>query len=184
MKIIQKFNEDDKKKLEFMISFQYCTPYEAFGNRRLARKLICILTPVLYILSIYMYFVERYLIFILELLVAILATVWIIWYQFVGKNFEKKVHEIIYSALSGEAEVTVDESGIIYGNIVHKYDDIRNVIFYDNYCFVFLNNTRFFIMKINEEEKEYIEGILTEYDDIIQEFKTEPFNILKYFKRK
>lgn len=184
MKIIQKFNEDDKKKLEFMISLQYCAPYEAFGNRRLARKLICILTPVLYILSIYMYFVERYLIFTLELLVAILATFWIIWYQFVGKNFEKKVHEIIYNVLNGEAEVTIDDSRIIYGDIVHKYNNIRNVIFYDNYCFVFLNNTRFFIIKINEEVKEYMEGIFAKHDNIIQEFKTKPFNILKYFKRK
>lgn len=31
MKIIQDFNEDDKKKLEHMLSLQYCMPYVPLG---------------------------------------------------------------------------------------------------------------------------------------------------------
>ncbi len=40
MKIIQDFNEDDKKKLEHMLSLQYCMPYVPLGNRKLAHKVL------------------------------------------------------------------------------------------------------------------------------------------------
>ena len=59
MKIIQKFSEDDKKELEHLLSLQYCMPYVPLGNRKLAHKVIYILTPVLYEtkpFNLYLYF--------------------------------------------------------------------------------------------------------------------------------
>ena len=48
----QNITDDDKKKLENMLSLQYAMPYEAFHNRKLAYKLVYIMTPILFLSSI------------------------------------------------------------------------------------------------------------------------------------
>lgn len=182
MKIIQKFSEDDKKKLEHMISLEFCLPYVPLGNRRLAHKVIYILTPVLYILSVRLLVFRQYIMFVVELMGGIWSTVWIIWYQRVGKKFERKVHKIVYEDLGGEREVFIDESGIIFNNNFIEYASITNVIFYDEFMFAIWDDIKFLVIKINPVEKEYIQTILGEHDHIMQEFKEKPFNLYLYLK--
>ena len=177
MKIIQRFNEDDKKKLEHMISLQFYMPYVPLGNRKLAHKVIYILTPVLYYSAVDMYLDGVYIVSLLALVVGILSTVWIIWYQRVGKKFEERVHKVVYEDIGRLTEAFVDESGIIFNNKSIGYDDISNVIFYDEFMFAV-----FLVIKINTEEKEYIQTILDKQEHIVQELQTKPFNLFLYFK--
>ncbi len=182
MKIIQRFNEDDKKKLEHMISLQFYMPYVPLGNRKLAHKVIYILTPVLYYSAVDMYLDGVYIVSLLALVVGILSTVWIIWYQRVGKKFEERVHKVVYEDIGEQTEAFVDESGIIFNNKSIGYDDISNVIFYDEFMFAVWCDIKFLVIKINTEEKEYIQTILDKQDHIVQELQTKPFNLFLYFK--
>lgn len=182
MKISQRFSEDDKKKLEHMISLQFYMPYVPLGNRKLAHKVIYILTPILYILSICLFVLRQYVMFAAELTGGILSTVWIIWYQRVGKKFEERVHKVVYEDIGGQTEAFVDETGIIFNNKSIGYDDISNVIFYDEFMFAVWCDIKFLVIKINTEEKEYIQTILDKQDHIVQELQTKPFNLFLYFK--
>ena len=184
MKIIQKFSEDDKKELEHLLSLQYCMPYVPLGNRKLAHKVIYILTPVLYILSVFLFVVQQYAMFTVELTGGILSTVWIIWYHRVGKKFEEKVHKMVYEDFGRQTEAFVDESGIIFNNKSIGYDDISNVIFYDEFMFAIVTGNRFLVIKVNQAEKEYIQTILDKNKHIRQELQTKPFNLYLYFKGK
>lgn len=182
MKISQRFSEDDKKKLEHMISLQFYMPYVPLGNRKLAHKVIYILTPILYVLSICLFVLRQYVMFAAELTGGILSTVWIIWYQRVGKKFEERVHKVVYEDIGEQTEAFVDESGIIFNNKSIGYDDISNVIFYDEFMFAVWCDIKFLVIKINTEEKEYIQTILDKQDHIVQELQTKPFNLFLYFK--
>ena len=184
MKIIQKFSEDDKKELEHLLSLQYCMPYVPLGNRKLAHKVIYILTPVLYILSVFLFVVQQYAMFTVELTGGILSTVWIIWYHRVGKKFEEKVHKMVYEDFGRQTEAFVDESGIIFNDKSIDYADISNVIFYDKFMFAIVTGNRFLVIKVNQAEKEYIQTILDKQDHIVQELQTKPFNLYLYFKVK
>ncbi|MFR5644291.1 MAG: hypothetical protein ACLTK7_14080 [Clostridium paraputrificum] len=78
MRIKQIITDEDKKNLEYMLKFKYRMPYVPFGNEELSRKLIHILTPILYPLSGLVYYIGNYIAFSFVLLVAILSTRWII----------------------------------------------------------------------------------------------------------
>lgn len=182
MKIKQFFNDEDKKNLEYMLKFKYRMPYEAFGNQERSRKLLHILTPILYILSGLVYFIGNYVIFSFVLLVAILSTIWIIWFHSKGKKYEQKVDDIVYNNLSKVFEVTIDEEKIVY-NDEFKYADIKEVVFYKNFVFIFIKTEGFFILKLNNEEVNYLKTILDKHSEISQEIKNEPFNILEYIKK-
>lgn len=184
MKIIQKFSEDDKKELEHLLSLQYCMPYVPLGNRKLAHKVIYILTPVLYILSVFLFVVQQYAMFTVELTGGILSTVWIIWYHRVGKKFEEKVHKMVYEDFGRQTEAFVDESGIIFNDKSIDYAEISNVIFYDKFMFAIVTGNRFLVIKVNQAEKEYIQTILDKNKHIRQELQTKPFNLYLYFKGK
>ena len=131
-----------------------------------------------YILSVRLFELRQYVMFAVELTVGVLVTVWIIWYQRVGKKFEERVHKVVYEDIGGLTEAFVDESGIIFNNKSIGYDDISNVIFYDKFMFAI----KFLVIKINTEEKEYIQTILDKQEHIVQELQTKPFNLFLYFK--
>lgn len=135
-----------------------------------------------YILSVRLFELRQYVMFAVELTVGVLVTVWIIWYQRVGKKFEERVHKVVYEDIGGLTEAFVDESGIIFNNKSIGYDDISNVIFYDEFMFAIWCDTKFLVIKINTEEKEYIQTILDKQEHIVQELQTKPFNLFLYFK--
>ncbi|MCR2021941.1 hypothetical protein NSB04_19840 [Blautia pseudococcoides] len=74
----QNITDDDKKKLENMLSLQYAMPYEAFHNRKLAYKLVYIMTPILFLSSIGCFYLKSYVMFGIGIVVAIISTIWII----------------------------------------------------------------------------------------------------------
>ena len=183
MKINQIFNDEDKKSLEYMLKFKYRMPYVPFGNEELSRKLIHILTPILYPLSGLVYYIGNYIAFSFVLLVAILSTRWIIWFHSKGKKYEQKVDDIIYT-LSKISEVTIDEEKILYDDEVEvKYSDIKKVVFYKSFVFIFVKIKGYFILKLNNEEGNYLKTILDQHSEISQEIKNEPFNILEYIEK-
>ena len=137
-----------------------------------------------YILSVRLFELRQYVMFAVELTVGVLVTVWIIWYQRVGKKFEERVHKVVYEDIGGLTEAFVDESGIIFNNKSIGYDDISNVIFYDEFMFAVWCDIKFLVIKINTEEKEYIQTILDKNKHIRQELQTKPFNLYLYFKGK
>ena len=137
-----------------------------------------------YILSVRLFELRQYVMFAVELTVGVLVTVWIIWYQRVGKKFEERVHKVVYEDIGGLTEACVDESGIIFNNKSIGYDDISNVIFYDEFMFAVWCDIKFLVIKVNAAEKEYIQTILDKQDHIVQELQTKPFNLYLYFKVK
>ncbi|MDU6521609.1 hypothetical protein [Clostridium sp.] len=181
MKIKQIFNDEDKKALEYMLKFKYCLPYEAFGSQERSRKLLHVLTPILYMLSGLVYYIGNYIAFSFVLLVAMLSTMWIIWFHFTGKKYERKVDDVIYK-LSKISEVTIDEERIVYNDEV-KYSDITKVVFYKSFIFIFVKIKGYFILKLNNEEGSYLKTILDQHSEIRQEIKSEPFNILDYIEK-
>lgn len=182
MRIEQNFSDEDKKDLESMMKFRYRMLYEPPGGEEGSRKILNILTPILYALSIIMYFIENYFVFCFVLFVAIWATLWIIWFHKVGKKYEEKVDDIVYNHLSKNFEVIIDEEKIVYGG-EWKYSDIDTIVFYKNFAFFFIKKSGYFIFKLNNEEIKYLKNILDQHSEVIQEIKDKPFNILKYIKK-
>ena len=85
--------DEDRKALEYMLSLEYAMPYQLLKTKNNRRKIIYIMTPVLFLLSIGCYFVKSYPMFYVEMGISIIALIWIIWFQSKGKKFENNVHE-------------------------------------------------------------------------------------------
>ena len=73
--------------------------------------IIYIFTPVEFLLSINCYLSESYLMFGIGIGTCVACVAWIIWYQMIGKNFEKNVHEFVWGR-SGYETVDIDENAI------------------------------------------------------------------------
>lgn len=80
--------DEDRKALEYMLSLEYAMPYQLLKTKNNRRKIIYIMTPVLFLLSIGCYFVKSYPMFYVEMGISIIALIWIIWFQSKGKKFE------------------------------------------------------------------------------------------------
>ena len=50
--------DEDRKALEYMLSLEYAMPYQLLKTKNNRRKIIYIMTPVLFLLSIGCYFVN------------------------------------------------------------------------------------------------------------------------------
>ena len=50
--------DEDRKALEYMLSLEYAMPYQLLKTKNNRRKIIYIMTPVLFLLSIGCYFVR------------------------------------------------------------------------------------------------------------------------------
>ncbi len=80
--------DEDRKALEYMLSLEYAMPYQLLKTKNNRRKIIYIMTPVLFLLSIGCYFVKSYPMFYVEMGISIIALIWIIWFQSKGKNLK------------------------------------------------------------------------------------------------
>ena len=65
--------DEDRKALEYMLSLEYAMPYQLLKTKNNRRKIIYIMTPVLFLLSIGCYFVKSYPMFYLGLWISINA---------------------------------------------------------------------------------------------------------------
>ena len=77
--------DEDRKALEYMLSLEYAMPYQLLKTNN-RRKIIYIMTPVLFLLSIGCYFVKSYPMFYVGMGISIIALIWIIWFQYKEKN--------------------------------------------------------------------------------------------------
>lgn len=82
-------DNEDKKELEYMLSFDYAMPYGS-NSKSLRRKIIYILTPVLFLIAIGCYLIKSYFMFYVGIIVSLGSLIWILYYLIVGKKFEKK----------------------------------------------------------------------------------------------
>lgn len=80
--------DEDRKALEYMLSLEYAMPYQLLKTKNNRRKIIYIMTPVLFLLSIGCYFVKSYPMFYVEMGISIIALIWIIWFQSKEKNLK------------------------------------------------------------------------------------------------
>lgn len=183
MEIKQVFDDEDKRKLHHMLSFEYKVPYELPGSRNIRHKIIYIGSGMLYLLSILFILLKIYYILPLTLGVSILSTIWAIYYRKKGKNFENIIYTYIYQDLEKIKQIYFDENKIIYAKQEFKYSEIQYAIFYDDFCFI-ISNQRPFIMKLNLESAANLKEILANYNSIHIEEKDQPFNFYSYLTKK
>ena len=101
-------SDEDREELERMLSLGFIIPNQLFKTRQKSRMIIYIFTPVEFLLSINCYLSESYLMFGIGIGTCVACVAWIIWYQMIGKNFEKNVHEFVWGR-SGYETVDIDE---------------------------------------------------------------------------
>ena len=105
-------SDEDREELERMLSLGFIIPNQLFKTRQKSRMIIYIFTPVEFLLSINCYLSESYLMFGIGIGTCVACVAWIIWYQMIGKNFEKNVHEFVWGR-SGYETVDMESDELI-----------------------------------------------------------------------
>ena len=159
-------SDEDREELERMLSLGFIIPNQLFKTRQKSRMIIYIFTPVEFLLSINCYLSESYLMFGIGIGTCVACVAWIIWYQMIGKNFEKNVHEFVWGR-SGYETVDIDENAI-------KIDEDQ--------IYEFTNEKKIFIFKTTDMESDELIKII-KTTGILFEKKEKPFNIYKYCKK-
>lgn len=139
-----------------MLSLEYAMPYQLLKTKYNRRKIIYIMTPVLFLLSIGCYFVKSYPMFYVGMGISIIALIWIIWFQSKGIKLEdKKICEL---------------------------KEIDRVFLYKGFFFLITNEKKLLVLKTVGVETEELIKIIKEAD-ILFEKREEPFNIYEYCKK-
>ena len=125
-------SDEDREELERMLSLGFIIPNQLFKTRQKSRMIIYIFTPVEFLLSINCYLSESYLMFGIGIGTCVACVAWIIWYQMIGKNFEKNVHEFVWGR-SGYETVDIDENAIkIDEDQIYEFKNIDRMFLYKN----------------------------------------------------
>ena len=147
-------SDEDREELERMLSLGFIIPNQLFKTRQKSRMIIYIFTPVEFLLSINCYLSESYLMFGIGIGTCVACVAWIIWYQMIGKNFEKNVHEFVWGR-SGYETVDIDENAIkIDEDQIYEFKNIDRMFLYKNFFFFITNE------KILLEKSMYFKGNL------------------------
>ena len=142
-------SDEDREELERMLSLGFIIPNQLFKTRQKSRMIIYIFTPVEFLLSINCYLSESYLMFGIGIGTCVACVAWIIWYQMIGKNFEKDVHEFVWGR-SGYETVDIDENAIkIDEDQIYEFKNIDRMFLYKNFFFFITNEKKIFIFTIN-----------------------------------
>ena len=138
-------SDEDREELERMLSLGFIIPNQLFKTRQKSRMIIYIFTPVEFLLSINCYLSESYLMFGIGIGTCVACVAWIIWYQMIGKNFEKNVHEFVWGR-SGYETVDIDENAIkIDEDQIYEFKNIDRMFLYKNFFFFITNEKKIFI---------------------------------------
>ena len=176
------FGNNIRKALEYMLSLEYAMPYQLLKTKNNRRKIIYIMTPVLFLLSIGCYFVKSYPMFYVEMGISIIALIWIIWFQSKGKKFENNVHEFVWNK-SRYNKVEIDVQGIkLEDKKICELKEIDRVFLYKGFFFLITNEKKLLVLKTVGVETEELIKIIKEAD-ILFEKREEPFNIYEYCKK-
>lgn len=174
--------DEDRKALEYMLSLEYAMPYQLLKTKNNRRKIIYIMTPVLFLLSIGCYFVKSYPMFYVGMGISIIALIWIIWFQSKGKKFENNVHEFVWNK-SRYNKVEIDVQGIkLEDKKICELKEIDRVFLYKGFFFLITNEKKLLVLKTVGVETEELIKIIKEAD-ILFEKREEPFNIYEYCKK-
>ena len=157
--------DEDRKALEYMLSLEYAMPYQLLKTKNNRRKIIYIMTPVLFLLSIGCYFVKSYPMFYVGMGISIIALIWIIWFQSKGKKFENNVQGI-----------KLEDKKIC------ELKEIDRVFLHKGFFFLITNEKKLLVLKTVGVETEELIKIIKEAD-ILFEKREEPFNIYEYCKK-
>ena len=175
-------SDEDREELERMLSLGFIIPNQLFKTRQKSRMIIYIFTPVEFLLSINCYLSESYLMFGIGIGTCVACVAWIIWYQMIGKNFEKNVHEFVWGR-SGYETVDIDENAIkIDEDQIYEFKNIDRMFLYKNFFFFITNEKKIFIVKTTDMESDELIKII-KTTGILFEKKEKPFNIYKYCKK-
>ncbi len=147
--------------------------------------IIYIFTPVEFLLSINCYLSESYLMFGIGIGTCVACVAWIIWYQMIGKNFEKKnVHEFVWGR-SGYETVDIDENAIkIDEDQIYEFKNIDRMFIYKNFFFFITNEKRKYLyLKRQIWSRDELIKIIKTTGILFEKKKKKPFNIYKYCKK-
>ena len=173
--------DEDRKALEYMLSLEYAMPYQLLKTKNNRRKIIYIMTPVLFLASLGCYFVKNYPMFYVGIGISVIALVWIIWFQSKGKKFENDVHEFVWNkSRYDKVEISVD--GIKLEEKICELKEIDRVFWYKDFFFLITNEKKLLVLKTVNAETEELIKIIKEAD-ILFEKREEPFNIYEYCKK-
>ena len=176
------FGNNIRKALEYMLSLEYAMPYQLLKTKNNRRKIIYIMTPVLFLLSIGCYFVKSYPMFYVDMGISIIALIWIIWFQSKGKKFENNVHEFVWNK-SRYNKVEIDVQGIkLEDKKICELKEIDRVFLYKDFFLLITNEKKLLVLKTVGVETEELIKIIKEAD-ILFEKREEPFNIYEYCKK-
>ena len=176
------FGNNIRKALEYMLSLEYAMPYQLLKTKNNRRKIIYIMTPVLFLLSIGCYFVKSYPMFFVGMGISIFALIWIIWFQSKGKKFENNVHEFVWNK-SRYNKVEIDVQGIkLEDKKICELKEIDRVFLHKGFFFLITNEKKLLVLKTVGVETEELIKIIKEAD-ILFEKREEPFNIYEYCKK-
>ena len=174
--------DEDRKALEYMLSLEYAMPYQLLKTKYNRRKIIYIMTPVLFLLSIGCYFVKSYPMFYVGMGISIIALIWIIWFQSKGKKFENNVHEFVWNK-SRYNKVEIDVQGIkLEDKKICELKEIDRVFLHKGFFFLITNEKKLLVLRTVGVETEELIKIIKEAD-ILFEKREEPFNIYEYCKK-
>ena len=153
-------SDEDREELERMLSLGFIIPNQLFKTRQKSRMIIYIFTPVEFLLSINCYLSESYLMFGIGIGTCVACVAWIIWYQMIGKNFEKNVHEFVWGR-SGYETVDIDENAIkIDEDQIYEFKNIDRMFLYKNFFFFITNEKKIFIFKTTDMESDELIKII------------------------
>ena len=175
-------SDEDRTALEHMLLLEYAMPYQLLMTNYNRRKVIYIMTPVLFLLSIGCYFVKSYPMFYIGMGISIIALIWIILFLCKGKKFENDVHNFVWNK-SKYNKVEINGQGIkIEDKKICELKEIDRVFGYKDFFFFITNEKKLLVLKTVDAETEELIRIIEEAN-ILFEQREKPFNIYKYLKK-
>lgn len=183
MEIIQNFTPEEIDRIEHMLSLRYMFLSKPVKNRSFYFKLLCILTPMLYLFSIEIFRIGYIPVFVFCIVTAVISSIGILFHLFVGVKNDKKLHDLLQQRLGIKYSIYIDLDKIILKDIEYSYDDVRYAIYLESFLFIFTKDPKYMILKVTNDEKAYIKEILSNYKNITQEEKIKLFNVFVYLRK-
>ena len=174
--------DEDRKALEHMLSLEYALPYQVLKTNK-RRKIVYIMTPVLFLASLGCYFVESYPMFYVGMGISVVALIWIIWFQCKKIKFDNNVHEFVWNK-SRYDKVEISGQGIkLDEKKICELNEIDRVFWHEGFFFIITNEKKLLVLKTVGTDTEELIKIIKEAD-ILFEKREEPFNIYEYCQKK
>lgn len=183
-KELQKTNgldEEDVKKLRRLLTLDYRMPFFNDRGRKISTIAVFIITALVYISVIWHIVIKYYGTLILDIFLIIMCTSCVIWYLAVGKKAYEKASKYIDTIFERSKDIQLTDEAIIGGQ-TYRLSDITDIIIYEKFYFFISKENALIIVKVNDEDKNHTDSILSKYKNIRVVEKNKPFNIYKYIK--